>query len=206
MSDETKTSDGPNGGAGEAANRPEDQAAAAAPTQSAEELAAALAGMRDQYLRAIAEADNTRKRAEREIADARVYGVAALARDLLSVADNLARALEALSPDVRAGLGEGARHLVEGVEITQKELHAALQRCGVKPIVVEPGSGFDPNLHQAASQIPSDKPSGTVVEVLQGGWVIGERVLRAATVVVSAGRDGEGAGAPSPGATVDTKV
>ena len=176
---------------------------------SIETLAAALAETRDAMLRAVADAENTRKRAEREIADARVYAVTAFARDLLSVGDNLARALDALSPEMRESMGEASRTLMSGIELTQKELVSALTRHGVKPINVERGSAFDPNLHQAAAQIPSNYPSGAVVEVIQSGWMIGERVLRAAVVAVSAGGGAPEPGAsqsdpPEPGGSVDT--
>lgn len=219
MSDETETPGAPQEPAGAEDGAPpaaESEApvvAGAEPAEAAgktvEELAEALAATRDQMLRAAADAENMRKRAERDVADARAYSVTGFARDLLSVADNLARALDSLAPEAREGMGETGRTLLDGVEITQKELHAALARHGVKPIEVGPGSAFDPNLHQAAAQIPSDKPAGTVAEVLQHGWTIGDRVLRASMVAVSAGpggAEGSDSGAPGPGASVDTKV
>ncbi|MGD2131447.1 MAG: nucleotide exchange factor GrpE [Maricaulaceae bacterium] len=172
-----------------------------------EALEAELATVRDQMLRAAAEAENTRKRAEREVADARAYSVTGFARDVLSVGDNLSRALDALSPELRENMGEAGRTLLSGIELTQKELVAALSRNGVSPINVEPGAAFDPNLHQAAAQIPSSHPSGTVVEVIQSGWMIGERVLRAAVVAVSAGGGSPSEAAPEtsePGGSVDT--
>jgi molecular chaperone GrpE len=218
MTEETKPSDAPNAAqgaaqgaaagaaAGDSADRRPDEAAQEASGPSVEELSAQIAAMRDQLLRAVADADNTRKRAEREAADARAYAVAGFARDLLSVADNLGRALNALTPELRAGMGEAGRTLLDGVEITQRDLHATLTRHGVKPIPVAPGTPFDPNLHQAAAQLPSELPPGSIVQVFQDGWTLGDRTLRAAVVAVSAGGGRASAEAPAPGASVDTKV
>lgn len=144
--------------------------------------------MRDQLLRTLAEADNIRKRAEREKTDARVYAVEKFARDLLNVSDNLARALEALPEEERAALTEAGTNLLGGIEMTQKELLTVMARHGVTVIEVEPGGVFDPNLHQAVANIPSDQPNGTVAEMFQSGWMIGDRTLRAAMVAVSAGQ------------------
>jgi molecular chaperone GrpE len=209
MNDETKRPETPEEtGAPDPAAPDGETAQAQGP--SPEELATALATTRDQLLRAIAEADNTRKRAERDLADARAYAVTSFARDLLSVADNLDRALDALTPERRASLGEAGAGLVDGVDITRKELQAALTRHGVKAMDAAPGTAFDPNRHQAAMRMPSDRPAGVIVEVLQPGWLIGDRVLRAATVAVSAGSDQNAPADPDPssrpGASVDTKV
>lgn len=143
--------------------------------------------LRDQMLRAMAEMENLRKRSEREKADARVYAIEKFARDLLSVSDNMARALEALPEDERDALTEGGKGLLGGIEMTQKELHTVLTRHGVTSIEVEPGAVFDPNLHQAVANIPSEHPNGTIASLFQAGWKIGDRVLRAAMVAVSAG-------------------
>lgn len=144
--------------------------------------------MRDQMLRAMAEMDNLRKRSEREKVDARVYAIEKFARDLLSVSDNMARALEALPADERDALTEGGKGLLGGIEMTQKELHTVLTRHGVTVIEVEPGAAFDPNLHQAVANIPSEHPNGTIASLFQAGWRIGDRTLRAAMVAVSAGQ------------------
>ena len=152
------------------------------------ELEGEVMGLKDQVLRTLAEADNVRKRAAREVADARVYAVEKFAADLLNVSDNLARALAALPDDERAVLTEAGRNLLGGIEMTQKELHTVLALHGVTAVDAAPGAAFDPNQHQAVSQIPSDQPSGTIAETFQSGWKIGERVLRAAMVAVSAGR------------------
>lgn len=144
--------------------------------------------MRDQLLRAMAEMENLRKRSEREKTDARVYAIEKFARDLLSVSDNMARALEALPEAEREALTDGGKGLLGGIEMTQKELHTVLTRHGVTVIDAEPGAAFDPNLHQAVANIPSDHPNGTIASLFQAGWRIGDRTLRAAMVAVSAGQ------------------
>ena len=144
--------------------------------------------LRDQMLRAMAEMENLRKRSEREKSDARVYAIEKFARDLLSVSDNMARALEALPESERDALTEGGKGLLGGIEMTQKELHTVLTRHGVTAIEAEPGAAFDPNLHQAVANIPSEHPNGTIASLFQAGWKIGDRILRAAMVAVSAGQ------------------
>ena len=143
--------------------------------------------LREQLLRTLADLENTRKRAERQVADARIYAIEKFAGDLLSVSDNLSRALTALSEEDRAALSEPGRNLFEGIEMTEKELHTALARHGVTVIAALPGDTFDPNQHQAVANIPSDQPNGTITSCFQPGWKIGERTLRAAMVAVSAG-------------------
>ena len=135
-----------------------------------------------------AEMENLRKRSEREKSDARVYAIEKFARDLLSVSDNMARALEALPESEREALTDGGKGLLGGIEMTQKELHTVLTRHGVTAIEVEPGAVFDPNLHQAVANIPSEHPNGTIASLFQAGWKIGDRTLRAAMVAVSAGQ------------------
>ncbi|QYI99657.1 nucleotide exchange factor GrpE [Thalassovita mediterranea] len=151
------------------------------------ELEGEVTALKDQVLRAHAEMENVRKRSQKEIVDARTYAVEKFAGDLLSVSDNLARALAALPDDEREALTEAGQNLLGGVEMTQKELHAKLAKHGVTAIDAEPGATFDPNKHEAVSQIPSQHPSGTIAETFQSGWKIGERTLRAAIVAVSAG-------------------
>jgi molecular chaperone GrpE len=146
--------------------------------------------LNDRMLRALAETDNVRKRANRQIAEERNYAVEKFARDLLNVSDNLSRALEALPADVRAKLPEAARVALEGVALTQKELVTVLSRHGVTAIDAAPGAAFDPALHQAVTQIPSPHPAGSIAELFQAGWRIGDRVLRAAMVAVSSGLNG----------------
>lgn len=143
--------------------------------------------LRDQLLRTLAELENIRKRSERQVLDARVYAIEKFAGDLLSVSDNLARALQALSDEDREALSEPGRNLFDGIEMTEKELHTAFARHGVTAIAAEPGDAFDPNIHQAVSNIPSDQPNGAIAALFQNGWKIGDRTLRAAMVAVSSG-------------------
>ena len=144
--------------------------------------------LREQMLRAMAEMENLRKRSEREKSDARIYAIEKFAGDLLSVSDNLARALEAMPESERDALTDGGKGLLGGIEMTQKELHTVLTRHGVTAIEAEPGAAFDPNLHQAVANIPSEHPNGTIASLFQAGWKIGDRTLRAAMVAVSAGQ------------------
>jgi molecular chaperone GrpE len=146
--------------------------------------------LKDQILRALAETDNVRKRANRQIAEERVYAVEKFARDLLNVSDNLSRAVSAIAPGERALLPEGPRNALDGFALTQKELVSILAKHGVTAIDASPGAAFDPALHQAVTQIPSTQPAGSVAELFQAGWRIGERTLRAAMVAVSAGPSG----------------
>lgn len=149
--------------------------------------------LRDRALRALAELENTRKRAERDVQAARTYAIERFATDLISVADNLTRALESVPEGSDEGRSDLARNLLSGVEMTQRELLRAFDRHGVKQESPK-GEPFDPNRHQAVTQMPSDVPSGRVAEVMQVGYVLGERPLRAAMVAVSTGPQGEGQG------------
>ncbi len=131
--------------------------------------------------------ENLRRRTEREISDAKTYGVSAFARDMLNVVDNLTRALESLPEDARAGAEGALKSLVDGVELTARDLSVALGRHGVKKLEPQ-GEKFDPNFHQAIFETPDETlPSGTVTKVVQSGWTIGDRVLRPAMVGVSKG-------------------
>jgi len=143
--------------------------------------------IKDQLLRTLAEMENLRKRTQRQLADERVYAVEKFAGDMLGVADNLARALTALTDEARAELSDAGKSLLEGIELTEKELIVALSRHGVTAVDSTPGTEFDPNVHQAVAQIPSDQPEGTIAEPFQTGWKLGERTLRAAMVAVSTG-------------------
>jgi molecular chaperone GrpE len=146
-----------------------------------------LADMKDRLLRTLAEMENMRKRTERDVADARSYGISSFARDILGVADNMHRALQALDDELRAKADDATKALLEGVELTERELMSALEKHGVKRI--EPlNQKFDPNRHQAMFEKEDPGvPSGTVVQVMQAGYTIGERVLRPALVAVSKG-------------------
>lgn len=170
---------------GDAAEADAEDALAEAEAQIAPE--AVIEGLRDQLLRALAEQENTRKRAQRDVKDARDYAVTGFARDMLDVADNLARALAAVSDEARASAGPALANLLEGVELTERRLAATLERHGVKKLSPEPGDPLDPNRHQAAAQVPAPQPKGSIAHIMQPGYVIGERTLRAAMVVVSAG-------------------
>ena len=152
-----------------------------------EALNAENAALKDRVLRTLAEMENLRRRTEREAADARTYAVTAFARDMLNVVDNLTRALESLPENARAAGADVLKSLIDGVELTARDLSAALARHGVKK--QEPqGEKFDPNFHQAMFEMPDETlPSGTVTKVVQSGWTIGERVLRPAMVGVSKG-------------------
>jgi molecular chaperone GrpE len=176
----------------------EDAADAAAEAEAEAQIApeAVIEGLRDQLLRALAEQENTRKRAQRDVKDARDYAVTGFARDMLDVADNLARALAAVSDEARASAGPALANLLEGVELTERRLAATLERHGVKKLSPTPGDPLDPNRHQAAAQVPAPQPKGSIAHVMQPGYVIGERTLRAAMVVVSAG--------PADGAAPDS--
>jgi molecular chaperone GrpE len=143
--------------------------------------------LKNNMLRALAETDNVRKRANRQIEDARLYAVEKFARDLLNVSDNLARAVESVPPESRGIMTDAVKTALEGVELTQKELVSVLARHGVTAIDAAPGAAFDPALHQAVTQIPSEHPAGSVAQLFQSGWRIGDRTLRAAMVAVSAG-------------------
>jgi len=149
--------------------------------------AAVAAELKDRLLRTLAEMENLRKRTEREVTDARLYGTAAFARDMLAVADNMRRALDAVSPELRASAEAGVKALIDGVELTERELLKALEKNGVRQFTPR-GEKFDPNVHQAMYEVPdASVPAGSVVEVVAPGYMIGERVLRPAMVGVSKG-------------------
>lgn len=156
----------------------------AAETSASETLRAEAADLKDKLLRTLAEMENLRKRTEREMADARQYAVANFARDMLTVADNLRRAIDAVPKDAAKGDAALAA-LVEGVDVTERGLLQALQKFGVKRVEAR-GQKFDPGKHQAMLEVESaDAEPGTVAEEIQPGYVIGERVLRPALVAVA---------------------
>lgn len=148
-------------------------------------LEAEKADLKERLLRTLADMENLRRRTEREVADARTYAVTNFARDMLTVADNVRRALEAVPAEVDRG--ETLKALIDGIELTERDLLKTLERNGVKRLDPE-GSKFDPNMHQAMFEIPNaEVPSGTVLQVVQTGYAIGERVLRPALVGVAKG-------------------
>jgi molecular chaperone GrpE len=150
-------------------------------------LAREAAEYKDKLLRTLAEMENLRRRTERDAADARTYAIAAFARDILAVADNMDRALQALDVELRAKADSSVKALLDGVELTERELMKVLEKHGVKKF--DPlGERFDPNLQQAMYEVPnSSVPAGQVVQVIQAGYMIGDRMLRPALVVVSKG-------------------
>lgn len=154
---------------------------------SAEALARELGEARDKVLRTLAEMENLRRRTAREVADARTYGIAAFARDVLDIADNLQRALDAVPAEAKAAADPGLKSLIEGVELTERSLLNTLEKNGVKKF--DPtGEKFDPNFQQAMYEVPDPSvPAGTVMQVVQTGYMIGERILRPALVGVSKG-------------------
>jgi molecular chaperone GrpE len=170
----------------EAAGQPETAAAAAGDPKPSTSLDRELAEMKDRLLRTLAEMENLRKRTEREVTDARLYGVASFARDVLSVADNIRRALDAVPAEALAN-AQAMKVLVDGVELTERELLKALEKNGVRQFTPQ-GEKFDPNVHQAMYEVADPSvPAGSIVQVMQPGYMIGERVLRPALVAVAKG-------------------
>lgn len=140
--------------------------------------------MKDRLLRALAENENFRKRAERDRRDAELYGGVRLARDLLSVYDNLGRALEIMTDELR----KSEPGLSEGIELTQKDLLAVFQKHKIEKIEPVIGEKFDAKLHQAMFEAPvPDYVAGAIIQILAPGFMIGERLLRAAQVGISSG-------------------
>jgi molecular chaperone GrpE len=140
--------------------------------------------LKDRLLRTLAEMENLRKRTEREVADARLYGNATFARDVLAVADNMQRALDAMGPELRESGDAKVKALIEGVELTERELLKVLEKHGVKKFSPE-GQKFDPNVHQAMFEMEHPElPPGHVAQVMQAGYMLGDRVLRPAMVAV----------------------
>lgn len=164
-------------------------------------LEAQVADLKDQLLRAVAEGENIRRRAAREKQDASKFAIASLARDLLAVPDTLDRAVSSISEDIRGQ--EGVSGLIEGMELTKRQLLGIFERHGIKPI--HPlGEKFDPNFHQAMFEAPdTGQADGTIVQILQMGYVIGDRLLRPAMVGVA--KSG-GVNPGVPGSTIDTSA
>ena len=160
-----------------------------------EKLRAENADLKDRYLRLAAEMENLRRRTARDVQDAKSYSIAGFARDMLQVSDNLRRALDAVSEEAEGEL----KTFHEGVELTERSMLGALERHGVKQINPK-GEKFDPNFHQAMFEVPNPEvPNNTVFEVVQPGFVIGERVLRPAMVGIAKGGPKEPAAPAEPG-------
>ena len=169
---------------GGATNGAGPEGAPADPARTA--LEAEVASLKDRMLRTMADMENLRRRTEREVQDAKAYGVSSFAREMVQAADNLQRALASLPPEARLA-SDAVKSFVEGVELTERDLLSRLARFGVKPIETT-GVRFDPNRHEALFEMPDPSvPPGTVVQQVETGYVIGERVLRPAKVGVSRG-------------------
>jgi molecular chaperone GrpE len=178
------------------------EAAEAAP-DPVETLKSENAELRDRLLRSAADMENLRKRTEREIGDTRSYAIAGFARDMLTATDSLSRALMMLPHEAREAADATTKSLIEGIEMTEREMQRLLAKHGVKPIEAE-GQKFDPHKHQAMFEVPDPtRPEGTVVQVVQTGFAIGDRVLRPAMVGIAKG--GGATGQPAEG-TVDKSV
>jgi molecular chaperone GrpE len=189
MNDETKTDPmaetadaaKANGGAAETEAQPE----ADPRDEEIARLKEEAGQLKDQLLRTLADLDNLRKRAEREKAEATLYAATNFARDILTVSDNLSRALDMAHADALKEASEPIRNLIAGVEVTNREMLNVFERHGIKRIDPK-GERFDPHFHQAVFEVPTDdEPPGTVVQVLQAGFSIGGRVLRPAMVGVA---------------------
>jgi molecular chaperone GrpE len=166
---------------------PAGEDAAAGEATELEALRAECATMKDKLLRALAEMENQRRRTEREIADAKSDGAASLAREALALADKLRRALASFPEAAREGAEAHVAALIEGVELTERDFHSRLARFGIKEIDAL-GTRFDPNLHEALYEIPDEtQAAGTVAQVIEPGYMIGDRVLRPVKVGVTRG-------------------
>ena len=184
-------------GAGTEDGPAQSQATSSAPKTPEEEIA----DLKDRLLRAVAETENLRRRAERERDETAKYAVTGFARDLLNVADNLRRALATVAPDVRAK-DEALAKLADGVELTERELLRVFEKYGIVVVDPKPGEKFDHNFHQAMFEVPNaDQPPGTIVNVMQVGYALKERLLRPAMVGVAKAAPGS-----ESEQRVDTKV
>jgi molecular chaperone GrpE len=164
-----------------------------------EALKAENEALKDQRLRALAEAENARRIAAREKAEASLYAVTKFARDMLAIADNFSRALAACPPAIREAADPQIKAVLDGVEATDRQLLSTLEQHGVKLIDTSDGK-FDPNFHQAIAEVPGNgKPPGSIVDVVQTGYRIGERLLRPAMVTVAKKE-------AAPAQSVDAKI
>jgi len=193
MADETKTpepNDPTDAAADQSAEYPGSEYAAPAIDLDPRDLEIVMlkdevAQLKDRVLRTAADMDNLRKRSEREKAEATLYAATNFARDLLSVADNMQRALAAISPEAKDAADDVTKNLLAGVEMTEKELLNVFQRYNIRKVETI-GAKFDPNFHQALFEVPTNEyPPGTVVQEMQSGFAIGERCLRPAMVGVA---------------------
>ena len=214
MSDETETEETPTEETPEfeefedeapAEPEPEPEPEPETPEDAVLRLEAENADLNDKLLRAMAETENVRRRAERDREDASKYAIAGFAREMLSVGDNLNRALGSIDADARKD-DENLENLAVGVEMTEREMLAAFERAGVKPIEAE-GQRFDHNFHEAMFEIEDpNQPAGTVMQVIEKGYVLGERLLRPSRVGVSKGGPKPEAPEPPREDKADTKA
>jgi len=171
-----------------------------------EELGQKNAELTDRLLRMAAEMENLRKRNERELADTRAYAITGFARDMLTATDSLSRALMVLPAESRENADPGMQSLIDGIEMTEREMQRLLAKHGVTPIEAE-GQKFDPHKHQAMFEVPDpSRPEGTVVQVVQAGFAIGDRVLRPAMVGVAKGGPKAGQAEHAPEGGIDKSV
>jgi molecular chaperone GrpE len=178
------TATAPDPAAPEPAERGEAAPNATAPSGDA--LAREAAELKDRLLRTLAEMENLRRRTDREVTDSRVYGISSFARDILAIADNMARALQTLRAELKERADPGIQALLDGVELTERELSKVLEKHGVRKFEPQPRDKFDPNLHQAMYEVQDPAlPAGTVAQVVQAGYMIGDRMLRPALVAVA---------------------
>lgn len=173
-------------------------------------LQAEVSEFKDRYLRAVADTENLRKRAEREKQDATQYAFTRFARELLGVADNFERALEAMKPEKRAALSPEALSVIEGIEATHRQLLSTLERFAIRKIEAV-GQKFNANQHEAIAELPvPGQPAGSVIAVAENGYMIGDRLLRAAKVAIAAQVPDQPAPAEQPasqtGSIVDTSA
>lgn len=181
---------------GAAAPEPVSSETALATDERLAELEAEIARLKDERLRALAEAENVRRRAQRDRQEASQYAISAFARDLLTVADNLQRALTSIDAAGRAA-DPALDALASGIEMTERQLLGVLERYGVKPIEAE-GTPFDPHIHEAMFEIANEAVEhGTVLQVLERGYLLHDRTLRPARVAIA--RGGPRRPAPEPG-------
>jgi molecular chaperone GrpE len=153
-----------------------------------EALAREAAELKDKLLRTLAEMENLRRRTDRVVEETRLYGVSSFARDILAIADNMARALHTLRAELKERADPGVKALLDGVELTERELTKVLEKHGVRRFEPQPREKFDPNLHQAMYEVQDPAlPAGTIAQVVQAGYMIGDRMLRPALVAVAKG-------------------
>ncbi len=164
-----------------------------------------LAGSKDKMVRAVAEAENTRRRAQKDREDASRFAIAGFSRDLVSVADNLRRALDAVAPELLEAQPE-IKNLTDGIEATERELLRSFAKNGITKI--EPlDEQFDPNFHEVMFEAPMpDKPNGSIIQVIEAGYVLHGRILRPARVGVAKSDIVGGDAASGPGQTIDTQA